>query len=127
MGDLDGDICVTKFNRTGQFQWYKTDGEDLTDVGYGIALDSLNNLYVTGKIENSGTGDDLYICKFSQQPDEFILLADTGSIDPDGNFALSWQPSLDADNYSLFIWGKDRHGWSGRGWFRGDWLEWDYE
>lgn len=101
-GDIDGDICVVKFNYTGGFQWYKTDGDMLADVGYGIVLDTLDNIYITGTIENSGTGKDLYLVKFSQLPDNFVIMSDTGSIDSDGNFTLSWQPSLDADNYSLY-------------------------
>ncbi len=102
MGDVDGDICIVKFNDTSQYQWYKTRGDSLADIGFGITLDNSDNIYITGKIEKAGTGDDLTILKFSQRPDVFVLLVDTGAIDSDGNFTLSWQVSLDAQNYTLY-------------------------
>ncbi|MFX1257242.1 MAG: hypothetical protein ACFFAN_05260 [Promethearchaeota archaeon] len=101
-GDIDRNVCIAKFNSSLEFQWYKISGGDLNDVGYGIAIDSFDNLFVTGKKGNSETNHDLFLQKYSQNPDDFELMSNKANPIPDGNFTLSWSKSLDAENYSLY-------------------------
>ncbi|MDD3815181.1 MAG: SBBP repeat-containing protein [Desulfocapsaceae bacterium] len=42
------DIVVIKLNSSGDYQWHTFYGSATTDGAYGIAIDSLGNVYVTG-------------------------------------------------------------------------------
>jgi hypothetical protein len=42
------DIFVTKINSDGSYGWTKTAGGTGLDIAYGITVDGLNNIYVTG-------------------------------------------------------------------------------
>ncbi|MDP1744656.1 MAG: SBBP repeat-containing protein, partial [Bacteroidota bacterium] len=57
------------------FQWTKPDGEGQYDYGYGIATDSIGNVYVAGKFEMDANfggntwvkcagNHDIYIAKY---------------------------------------------------------------
>lgn len=60
------DIWVLKINSTGGVEWNHTWGGIYNDVGWSIALDSLNNAYVTGYTKSFGEGDsDLCLVKFN--------------------------------------------------------------
>ena len=43
-----GDIFITKYNTLGTKQWTQQIGTSTIDIGYGIASDSSNNVFVTG-------------------------------------------------------------------------------
>tara|TARA_B100000315_G_C14544443_1_gene572525 strand:+ start:176 stop:1606 length:1431 start_codon:yes stop_codon:yes gene_type:complete len=45
----DKDIFLVKYNAAGERQWTQQLGTDSEDVGYGVALDSSQNIFVTGK------------------------------------------------------------------------------
>ena len=47
------DIFVLKLNSSGTFQWVKTFGSASSDYGYGIAVDSSGNSYITGYYGNT--------------------------------------------------------------------------
>ena len=54
------DIFVVKLNSSGVFQWVYTAGGTSSDYGYGIAVDSSGNSYITGQFKrtvNFGGGD----------------------------------------------------------------------
>ena len=76
-GDLDGntnagdtDIFIAKYNTHGTKQWTKLLGTSVDEKGYGIAVDSSGNVYVTGYTEgdlvgNTNAGDwDIFIAKY---------------------------------------------------------------
>jgi hypothetical protein len=42
------DIFITKINSDGSYGWTKTAGGTGLDIAYGITVDGLNNIYVTG-------------------------------------------------------------------------------
>ena len=42
------DIFVLKLNSSGEFQWINNYGDTLSDWGYGLAVDSSSNVYITG-------------------------------------------------------------------------------
>ena len=79
----DKDIFIVKFDLEGNHQWSKRLGGELNDFGYGLSIDSSNNVIITGSIINnadlngdrdsndgkveSGSGygyDDIFIVKF---------------------------------------------------------------
>jgi uncharacterized delta-60 repeat protein len=77
-GGLDGntnsggrDIFLVKYNSSGTKQWTQQFGTSGGDLGYGVAVDSSNNIYVTGYTgggldgnTNSG-GKDIFLVKYN--------------------------------------------------------------
>ena len=60
------DIWLLKINSTGGVEWNHTWGGIYDDVGWSLALDSLNNAYVTGYTKSFGEGDsDMCLVKFN--------------------------------------------------------------
>ena len=49
------DFLVTKYNSSGVLQWDKTLGGTGTEGGYGVAVDSSDNIIVCGYTSNAGT------------------------------------------------------------------------
>jgi hypothetical protein len=48
-----GDAFLVKYNSSGTVQWVAKMGNTLADLGYGVAIDSADNVYITGQ---SGAG-----------------------------------------------------------------------
>ncbi|MFX1572838.1 MAG: SBBP repeat-containing protein [Promethearchaeota archaeon] len=48
-GDTNNDIILIKFDNTGTFQWNFTWSNDYFERGMDLALDSLDNIYVSGR------------------------------------------------------------------------------
>ena len=98
------DVFVAKYGPAGEFIWARNTGgsgttgllqANLTDLGWGIALDAFGNVYVTGMFE--GTAD------FDPGPETFSL-SSAGDTD-----AFLWK----LDNDGNFVWAV-RMGGSGR-------------
>jgi hypothetical protein len=87
------DIFVSKLNSGGDFLWTKILGGTSHDKGYGIAVDSLGNVYTTGSF--GGTVD------FDPGPGTFNLTT-AGALD-------IFVSKLDSNG--SFVWGK-RMGWA---------------
>jgi len=65
------DIIVRKYDGEGNTLWTTTfgDPDGGIDIGYGIAVDSMNNVFVAGdmdNIENNGWDKDILLLKYSQ-------------------------------------------------------------
>ena len=63
------DVLIAKFNSIGIIQWQRTIGRNVSspsEYGYGVAVDSSGNAYVTGYAENaSGSGTyDIFVFKY---------------------------------------------------------------
>ena len=99
---IDKDVSLVKFNHNGDYIWHKIWGNELEDIAYDIAIDSYDNIFITGKTETTTNDYDLFLVKFLPIPDDFELSADVSFPHPEGNFTLSWAESLDANNYSLY-------------------------
>jgi len=73
-------MVLIKYNSSGDQEWYKTWGESDKDTGYGVAIDSSDNIYVVGTTQDQ---DDewsyLFLLKFSIGTDD-----GGGEIDSDG-------------------------------------------
>ena len=79
-GGLDGnsnmagtswDFFLVKYNSSGVKQWTKQFGTTAHDFGYGVTVDSSDNLYVTGKTNggmdnNTNSGSyDIFLVKYN--------------------------------------------------------------
>ena len=73
------DIFIAKFDSTGSLEWVKTYGDNSFDRGLDIAIDSSDNIYITGYFKNtvnfgggnvtvtdpSSGGSDLFVLKLN--------------------------------------------------------------
>ncbi len=64
------DICLVKFNSLGVLQWNTTWGGKSGEICNGIALDSLDDIYIIGSTESYGSGSvDLVLLKYNSTGD----------------------------------------------------------
>ena len=60
------DFLVAKYNPSGVLQWQRTIGGTSSDSGWGIAVDSSDNFYVSGQTSSSGAGNiDVLLIKYN--------------------------------------------------------------
>jgi len=65
-GSQGYDFILAKYNSSGTIQWQRTLGGTGTDDGAGIAIDSSDNVYVTGVSNSVGAGGlDLLLAKYN--------------------------------------------------------------
>lgn len=64
-GEGSSDLCVVKFNSSG-VAWYYTCGGIDSESGYGLTVDSQENLYAVGSTKSFGNGGyDVFLVKFN--------------------------------------------------------------
>ncbi|MHA1821217.1 MAG: fibronectin type III domain-containing protein, partial [Promethearchaeota archaeon] len=60
------DVFLLKYNSNGNLLWTRTWGGAGDDVGYGIAFDSNNNIFITGATNSYGAGAaDMFLLKYN--------------------------------------------------------------
>ncbi len=71
------DIFIAKMNAVGNWQWVKQAGGTAWDYGYGIAVDSAGNCYVTGAFVGSALFGEIPLVS-NGLADIFVAKLDTG-------------------------------------------------
>ena len=59
------DVFIAKYSSSGVFQWSKNWGSFYDEESYDIALDSANNIYITGFAKDPTTHEDLLLIKYN--------------------------------------------------------------
>ena len=60
------DMCLVKYNSSGDEQWYRTWGGTSHDGGFAIGIDSYENIYVGGYTASVGAGgNDFLLVKYN--------------------------------------------------------------
>lgn len=72
------DAFIAKYNYKGDVLWAKKYGGLQHDYGYGISLDTFNNVYATGSFWGAGTFDTISLNSFNQD-DAFVLGIQNGT------------------------------------------------
>jgi hypothetical protein len=118
------DLFVLKLNSSGAYQWHTFYGSSNYDRGWGIAVDTSGNVYVTG---NSYTywGSPLHAHSGSNQSDLFVLKLNSsgayqwhtfyGSSNEDQGWGIAVDTSENVyvTGYSGAHWGSPIHAHSG--------------
>ena len=90
-GTGGSDIWLLKINSTGGVEWNHTWGGLYDDFGWSVALDSLNNAYVTGSTNSFGEGgSDMCLVKFNSTG--VVWNYTCGGIDRDLGFGVTLDP-----------------------------------
>ena len=64
VGSTNTDILLAKYNTGGTLQWQRTITSSGNNVGYGVALSSYGDVYLTGSVNSSGlTNSQIFIGK----------------------------------------------------------------
>ena len=61
----NGDYVAIKYNSTGQEQWVARYDAGSTEYATAIAVDPLNNIYITGTSSHTGTNSDYATIKYN--------------------------------------------------------------
>ncbi|MCX6645439.1 MAG: hypothetical protein NTY09_03650 [bacterium] len=97
------DAFLSKFDQSGNFLWTRSWGGTQQDVGYGVAVDNVDGVYVTGAYQGNvdfdpGAGEDLHQSNGSQ--DVYMT-----KFDSSGSFqwARTWGGALSDSASSIAI------------------------
>jgi len=94
------DIIIAKYNNSGSLKWSRTWGGTSDDLGYGISLDTSNNVYVTGWTASYSNGSyDIVLLKCNSSGD-FEWNRTWGGAGWDSGYALT----VDTNN-KIFVCG----------------------
>ena len=97
----ENDIFLTKYDSSGTHQWMIQIGTSSNDNAYGVAVDSLGNMYVTGHTEgafdefiNQGE-NDIFLTKYNSSGDQ-QWMTQIGTYDYDKAYGVAVDSSGNA-------------------------------
>jgi tetratricopeptide (TPR) repeat protein len=114
------DVFFLKYDSSGNLLWYKTWGGSDNDRGYGIAVDSSGNAFITGYTDSYGEGySDAFLLKYGFDTDDDglsdldevnIYFTDPNNADTDGDgqndgdeIALGFDPNNPLSNSFITV------------------------
>lgn len=97
LGEASSDAIVMKFTVNGDLLWNITWGTENRDEAKGICLDDSGYIYI------GGDNGKYFLTKFSIKTQYFTLTSDADIPDTNGCFNLTWSPSFNAANYSIYM------------------------
>jgi len=92
------DIFIAKLDSSGNWLWVKKAGGTNYDGGYGIAIDSSGNSYVTGYFQGSASFGTITLTSNSNSRDIFVA-----KLDSSGNWLWAKQAGGTSPDYSYGI------------------------
>jgi hypothetical protein len=109
------DIVVIKLDSSGVYQWHTFLGSGYNDIGYGIAIDGSDNVYVTGSssatwgtpLNTYNGGDDIVILRLNSSNGSLVWHAFIGTETSDVGTAVATDSSgnIYITGYSDACWG----------------------
>ena len=78
-GTADDDYLTIKYDSNGNAQWMKSYSGAGNDEAFGVAVDSQNNVIVTGHSYNAGTVDDYLTIKYDSNGNVQWMKSYTGT------------------------------------------------
>jgi len=64
-GAGSADFALAKYNSAGTLQWQRNLGGTSSDLGYGVAVDSSDNVYITGNESSTDGSSDIFLAKYN--------------------------------------------------------------
>ncbi len=93
-GSGSSDMVVVKYDSSGVQQWNRTWGGPEPDEGFGVAVDSSNNVYIGGRTRSFGVGDnDILLVKYDSSGVQQWNRTWGGT-----DYDLSWGVAVDSSN-----------------------------
>ena len=66
---VPGDMCLVKFNSSGDYQWYQLWGGTSSEFCYDVVLDSVKNIYIAGYTGSVSESNSACVIKFNESGD----------------------------------------------------------
>jgi len=96
-GSGSADAVLVKYDSAGNQIWNKTWGGVDPDVSYDVAIDDLNNIYITGKTNSYGGGHDILLAKFDSSGNQ--IWNKTWGLAPGTDTDVAYGVEVDSYNY----------------------------
>lgn len=95
------DTLLVKYNTRGTIQWQRALTASFSDSGYGIGIDSSDNIYITGQTASNG---DLFLVKYNTDGEIQWQRTLSGA-----NLDTGWAIAFDSDD-NVYVAGTTNNG-----------------
>jgi len=111
-GEGEFDICLLKCDSSGTLLWDDMWGNTDYDSGFGVSVDSSNNIYVVGCTKSYGAGNlDIILIKYSVASDSraITVISPTGSSlwETGNSYSIEWAWTGSISNVKIELFKSD--------------------